>query len=387
MILIGGFHHFWPCIFPSEIGVISLEAASIFLEYKHDWINPSSTILAKTMLSLNHCKMNGKGAMRCCVPMLYLWIISHIETPRDIFNNFWWFDLRPLKVTIKETWRHWDEKAWIKKYSTLPQSNFKWKASWMNNTVCTMSCGSKVWVPLIGVTRYISYAPTLVTRQLGGMQYAPRTLGLADFIGLFKHQPYLKEMELIRQDWERPFLVKREEGSMFDSSVSQNYAIWRNGKLSGVIESSTLKHLESTMEHPKRKRTNHKEELRRQLERCGIDLGKSKRQQQVLEKQLEEENMMRNCLNQQLEEKEEQLISCKQWQERVEIAEAIAKGIQEELKDLITENNKLVHKNGLIEKELAKIKKSAKGKINADKEKLDSLKRERSSFIRKMEIE
>jgi len=55
------------------------------------------------------------------------------------------------------------------------------------------------------------------------------------------------------------------------------------------------------------------------------------------------------------------------------------------LKDHITENDKLVHKNGLTEKELAKIKKSAKGKINADKEMLDSLKRERSSFLRKME--
>jgi hypothetical protein len=52
---------------------------------------------------------------------------------------------------MEETWRHWDEKAWIRKYAALPQSNFKWKGPWMNNTVCIMSCGSKVWVPLIGV--------------------------------------------------------------------------------------------------------------------------------------------------------------------------------------------------------------------------------------------
>jgi hypothetical protein len=88
-------------LFPSEIGVISLEATNVFVEYEHDLINPSSAILAETMLSLNHCRMHGKGAMRCCSPMLYLWIVSHIETPRDIFNNFWWFDLRPLKVTIE----------------------------------------------------------------------------------------------------------------------------------------------------------------------------------------------------------------------------------------------------------------------------------------------
>jgi hypothetical protein len=75
-------------LFPSEIGVISLEAASVFIEYERDRINPSSAILGETMLSLNHYRMHGKGAMRCCAPMLYLWIISHIETPRDIFNNF-----------------------------------------------------------------------------------------------------------------------------------------------------------------------------------------------------------------------------------------------------------------------------------------------------------
>jgi hypothetical protein len=93
-------------LFPSEIGVISLEAANVFIEYEHDRINPSSAILGETMLSLNHCRTHGKGAMRCCIPMLYLWIISHIETSRDIFNNFWWFDLRPLKVTIDETWKN-----------------------------------------------------------------------------------------------------------------------------------------------------------------------------------------------------------------------------------------------------------------------------------------
>jgi len=207
-------------LFPSEIGVISLEAASVFIEYERDRINPSSAVLGETMLSLNHCRTHGKGAMRCCIPMLYLWIISHIETPRDIFNNFWWFDLRPLKVTMDETWKNWDEKAWIDKYAVLPRSNFKWKAPWMNNAICTMSCGSKIWVPLIGVTGYISYAPALVTRQLGGMQYAPRTLGLADFVGLFKYQPFLEEMKLIRQDWERPLMVKREEGSNFETSFS-----------------------------------------------------------------------------------------------------------------------------------------------------------------------
>jgi len=74
--------------FPSEIGVISLKAANAFVEYEHTQINPFAAMLAKTMLSLNHCRMRGKGALRCCVPLLHLWIFSHIETPQNIFNNF-----------------------------------------------------------------------------------------------------------------------------------------------------------------------------------------------------------------------------------------------------------------------------------------------------------
>jgi hypothetical protein len=72
--------------------------------------------------------------------------------------------------------------------TTLPQSTFKWKASWMNNVICTISYGSKIWIPLIDITRYICYAPALITRQLGGMQQ--RTLGLANFTGLFRFKPF-----------------------------------------------------------------------------------------------------------------------------------------------------------------------------------------------------
>jgi hypothetical protein len=32
----------------------------------------------------------------------------------------------------------------------------------------------------------VSYAPALVVRQLGGMQFVPRTIGIAQFFGLFK---------------------------------------------------------------------------------------------------------------------------------------------------------------------------------------------------------
>jgi lipopolysaccharide biosynthesis regulator YciM len=103
-----------------------------------------------------------------------------------------------------------------------------------------------------------------------------------------------------------------------------------------------------------------------------------------LEKQLDEENTMINYLNQQLENKDEQL---KEWQKRVEVAEEIVKEVQNKLRNRINECDELATKNGLIEKELAKVKRSAKGKMNADKETTDSLKKERSRLTKKLEDE
>jgi hypothetical protein len=76
-------------LFLYEIGVNNLKVANAFMKYEHERINSSTVIFIETMLSLNHCRMHGKGSMRYCVSILHLWITNHIETPRDIFNNFW----------------------------------------------------------------------------------------------------------------------------------------------------------------------------------------------------------------------------------------------------------------------------------------------------------
>ena len=92
-------------------------------------------------------------------------------------------------------------------------------------------------------------------------------------------------------------------------------------------------------------------------------------------------------MNQQLENQDKQLTSLKEWQKKTEVAEEIAKGVQAELRNRITEYNELVKKNGLIEKELAKVKRSTKGNMNVDKEVMDSLKKGRSVLLKKVEVE
>jgi len=31
-------------------------------------------------------------------------MVSHIETKKPVFNNFWWFTQRPLKLAEEEEW-------------------------------------------------------------------------------------------------------------------------------------------------------------------------------------------------------------------------------------------------------------------------------------------
>jgi hypothetical protein len=87
-----------------------------------------------------------------------------------------------------------------------------------------MGCGDKAWVPLIGLTGYISYSPSLVARQFGGVQYVPRTWELAEYTGLFKEASSLDMLDAIRNDWKQPVLVYKEEHQK-EFSVSPAYLI------------------------------------------------------------------------------------------------------------------------------------------------------------------
>ena len=67
-------------LFPNKTGVISLDVVVAYVEYENTQVNLVAAILAETILTLNHCRRTKKGAMRCCTQLLYIWMVSHIET-------------------------------------------------------------------------------------------------------------------------------------------------------------------------------------------------------------------------------------------------------------------------------------------------------------------
>lgn len=135
---------FWLILFSSlATGIINIEAANTFIKYEQVNNNPTSAISAETSLSLNHYRWHERGVMQCYILLLFMQIVSHLETSREVFNNFWWFNMRSLGLVLNEEWNDVDEKVQVKKQQTLSQSNFKWKAHWVSNSTYLMSCGDK----------------------------------------------------------------------------------------------------------------------------------------------------------------------------------------------------------------------------------------------------
>jgi hypothetical protein len=89
-------------LFPSQTRVVSLDAATAYIEYENTQVNLVAAILTETILTLNHYRRTGKGAMRCCTQLLYIRMVSHIEMKKLVFNIFLWFNQRPLRIVEEE---------------------------------------------------------------------------------------------------------------------------------------------------------------------------------------------------------------------------------------------------------------------------------------------
>jgi hypothetical protein len=228
-------------------------------------------------------------------------MVSHIETKKPIFNNFWWFNQKPLKMVEQEEWGNLGDPGWRKKLQELPGSCFSWKALWVRTVDVLVSCGQKCWVPLVGITGYISYAPALVIRQLGGIQHIPRTMGLAEFSRLFKDQSVQEVLETIKRDWNHLTLIQKESKRLRDPSSSRGYERWRNvtPTVDHRMPRSEDGPSQITTELLKKKKVSNLEDLMEQLEKLQIELGKSKGDKAALEVMMMEGDKSRVFLNEQ----------------------------------------------------------------------------------------
>jgi hypothetical protein len=194
-----------------------------------------------------------------------------------------------------------DNQGWVDKLEGLPNSDFKWRATWVTTVKVLMSCGQRRWVPLVGITGYVSYAPALVVRQLGGMQFVPKTMGIAQFFGLFKDPIAQEVLEIIKQDWKHLVLVEIE--GLKDLSASEGYVRWRDLAAS-AMPCVGVKSPQTIEEPIKRKGVNNEEELRRQVEKLRTELSKSRKDKTMLEEMMLRGDKRRAFLDEQIQSRD-----------------------------------------------------------------------------------
>jgi len=140
-----------------------------------------------------------------------------------------------------------------------------------------------------------------VVRQLGGMQFVPRTMEIAEFFGLLKDPIAQEVLEIIKQDWKHMVLVEIED--LKDPSASEGYARWRDLAAS-AMPCVGIKSPQTVEEPIKRKRVNNEEELRRKVEKLRIEFSKSRKDKAMLEEMMLEGDKRRAFLDEQIQSRD-----------------------------------------------------------------------------------
>ena len=90
-------------IFPRVIGYIEVAVVDFF-EQIQNHCNPSSAILTETFRSLNFCQQNTESRFMRCLPMLYIWLRSHLPCKKSAFVKPYLSNSLPIEEFCNSEW-------------------------------------------------------------------------------------------------------------------------------------------------------------------------------------------------------------------------------------------------------------------------------------------
>ena len=78
----------------------------------------------------------------------------------------------PIREFCQKEWlKDQTRKQWVATLWDLDSAHVTWKAPWMNQGGVLYGYGDKIWVPLLGLSGVVNYAPLLVCRQYASEQF------------------------------------------------------------------------------------------------------------------------------------------------------------------------------------------------------------------------
>ncbi|KAA0056623.1 girdin-like [Cucumis melo var. makuwa] len=229
-------------IFPKAEGYVDGKVIKLFFEMERG-VNPIIPILAKTFRSLNYCRNKGEGKFNCCVPLLYIWIQSHIKfsaefrCPRLDFSSPW----NLMRNTISEfCMTVWDptyprKEAWLSFFAKLTSENVIWKAQWMPLKAAIYRCEDFHSVPLLGPWGGVNYTPLLVLRQVWLKQFIPPTQNLQESDFSYNPEDCQGKKRQAVCAWKS---IRKIKDKGHCEGVTSGYEAWKANKRKNIIDIS-----------------------------------------------------------------------------------------------------------------------------------------------------
>ncbi|GKV26318.1 hypothetical protein SLEP1_g35648 [Rubroshorea leprosula] len=219
-------------LFPKASGYVDRKIVNLF-DQLLDNANPIPVILAETFRSLNHCRINGQGRFTGCAQLLTIWLKSHFECLHSEFKDPNVGDRFPIEEFNMSTWpRPISEHAWMENLRRVTATNVIWKAPWMDHPPLLYRCGNYPWVPLLGLWGATAYAPALVRRQTGSLQFMP-VISKLDTFGFEYGIPGTSDRIFsVCEAWKN---IHRVAAGAYTDITTPGYPEWRANRLRGFV--------------------------------------------------------------------------------------------------------------------------------------------------------
>ncbi|XP_050914771.1 uncharacterized protein LOC127129668 [Lathyrus oleraceus] len=194
-------------LFPNVGDFVDVSAIRIFWAVKNLEVDLVPALLDDVYYTMSIFHSKEKGSMRCCIPLLYQCLASHLY--RDIH-------------LIETKGNH----AWAQNLASLNEGFILWYPKEIDTRDIIISCGSFPNVPLIGSKGCINYNPVMALRQLGHPIWErPKEDEIEEFILHGGEASYREQLRKVTRAWEKVH-VKDNKPKRKDTSSGESYTPW-----------------------------------------------------------------------------------------------------------------------------------------------------------------
>ncbi|KAF1886079.1 hypothetical protein Lal_00021360 [Lupinus albus] len=219
-------------LFPFVHDMVDQAAIDVFAKFRLFGANPVPAVLAETLLSLQRCHEKGHFKIRCCVQLLYVWMITkfkHHQYPdwsRHPLKRFRAIAVKPLPLT-----------DWKKLFSEVNPRNFGTKTRLYERHPNIMySCGEYPNMILMGPRGCISFTPALVLGQLKWGMMPVNLEHMLEILIWYKDDETTKDkLDSVRNALKKIRLLGPTELGEHQAFYTDEYKLWHAERRKGQV--------------------------------------------------------------------------------------------------------------------------------------------------------